>query len=129
MMRMAWRRLCADSFCNKAERQGCGVIWWVLGVAAIAMMLAFFARWQNGHISITRYVLPSVHVERGLRIVQVSDVHDARLGQENAQLLDAVRAVSPDMICITGDLVSRWTEDTSPMEALLKALISIAPVF
>ncbi len=63
----------------------------------------------------------------GFRVVQLSDLHGACFGRENARLLRAVRAEEPDLIALTGDLVDSRS-DLAQTEALLTRLTEIAPV-
>ena len=64
----------------------------------------------------------------GFRIVQLSDVHGAVFGEDNARLLRAVRDAKPDLIALTGDLADRDT-DMADIDALLAGLTAIAPVY
>lgn len=64
----------------------------------------------------------------GFRIVQLSDVHGAVFGKDNARLLSAVCAAKPDLIALTGDLADKNTE-LSMVEPLLRALSEIAPTY
>ncbi|MDR2615429.1 MAG: metallophosphoesterase [Oscillospiraceae bacterium] len=64
----------------------------------------------------------------GYRITVVSDLHAAVFGKDNARLLDAVRAASPDIIALTGDV----TDDRGQIPDVLKTvrgLVEIAPVY
>lgn len=63
-----------------------------------------------------------------LRIVQLSDLHGYRFGQESELLLKAVRRAKPDLICITGDLFDEGTE-LSMLPGLLRGLCALAPTF
>lgn len=62
------------------------------------------------------------------RMVMVSDVHKRQFGKNNKRLVAAVAAAKPEVIILTGDLVSRSMEDFSQTDALLKGLASIAPM-
>jgi predicted MPP superfamily phosphohydrolase len=68
----------------------------------------------------------------GYKIVQLSDLHAASFGSGNSQLLGAVEKEHPNIIVITGDLV---TYNDSPavidtvIGPLVKALCRIAPVY
>ena len=73
-----------------------------LGTAAVGWIA-----WDNFRLTVTRYDveladLPSAF--DGFAIAQVSDLHNARFGKEQSKLIDAIKAASPDMIAITGDL-------------------------
>lgn len=61
----------------------------------------------------------------GYRIVQFSDTH---LGTYNGrtefveEFVDSINALNPDMICFTGDLVSRQTSEALPYKDILSKL-------
>ncbi len=66
---------------------------------------------------------------RGFRIAQVSDLHNARFGEGQRGLLDAIRGAAPDLIAVTGDLVdSRRTGLEAAME-FIRGAVLIAPVY
>ena len=67
----------------------------------------------------------------GFRIVQLSDLHGSRFGENNARLLEAVTAEGPDIIALTGDFLDEGeTERELPeLEALVRELSAIAPVY
>lgn len=64
----------------------------------------------------------------GFRVVQLSDVHGAVYGKENARLLRAVEKAKPDLIAITGDLADKNT-DLTELDTLLAGLAELAPVW
>ncbi|UOO37620.1 metallophosphoesterase [Oscillospiraceae bacterium CM] len=64
----------------------------------------------------------------GYRIVQLSDIHAAVLGQNNATLLAAVQKARPNIIVITGDLIDS-KNDLPIVSPLVQALTGIAPVY
>lgn len=65
----------------------------------------------------------------GIRAVHISDLHRRTFGRNNSRLCKRVRLEKPDIILITGDLVTRSCTDFSVAESTLKALCNIAPVF
>lgn len=67
----------------------------------------------------------------GFCIVQLSDLHGSRFGENNARLLEAVAAEGPDIIALTGDFLDEGeTERELPeLEALVRELSAIAPVY
>ena len=65
----------------------------------------------------------------GIKIAHISDLHKRRFGMNNERLVEKVKAEKPDIIIISGDLVSRSETDFSPAEALLKGLHELAPVY
>jgi len=65
----------------------------------------------------------------GVRIAHISDIHKRRFGSGNSRICEKVRQEKPDMIFVTGDLISRYETDLSMAEATLKGLSDIAPVY
>lgn len=64
----------------------------------------------------------------GFRVVQLSDLHSARFGRENARLVRRVRELSPDLIVFTGDM-SGVAGELGAVEELLRGLRGVAPVY
>jgi len=64
-----------------------------------------------------------------LKIVQISDLHKRHIGDENCRLVDMIREENPDIIFVTGDLVTRDCYDFTEAERLLKKLNEIAHVY
>lgn len=61
----------------------------------------------------------------GLRIVHISDLHlDGWVGHEKElqQRVDEINALSPDIICFTGDLVSMSPDELKPFVPILRQL-------
>lgn len=64
-----------------------------------------------------------------IKIVQAADLHKRRFGKNNKRLRKRISAEKPDIILITGDLVSRSCTDLSTAEATLRALTDVAPTY
>lgn len=65
----------------------------------------------------------------GFRIAQVSDLHDKRFGPGQEGLLSALRAVKPDCIVMTGDLIDRRRKGGEPAAEFVRGAVKIAPVY
>lgn len=66
---------------------------------------------------------------KGICAVQISDLHKRTFGRNNRYLCNQVRRENPDMILITGDLISRSCKNFHCARETLKTLCKIAPVF
>lgn len=66
---------------------------------------------------------------KGICAVQISDLHKRTFGRNNQFLCDQVRREDPDIILVTGDLISRKCKDFHCAGETLKTLCGIAPVF
>lgn len=67
----------------------------------------------------------------GFRIVQLSDLHGSRFGEDNSRLIEAVAAEEPDLIALTGDFLDegRAESELPELEALARELVQLAPVY
>lgn len=68
-------------------------------------------------------------ISTSIRIVHLSDLHNAEFGDGNCELIMLVADQNPDLILITGDMLNRDEEDVSVITALLPRLADIAPVY
>lgn len=83
-----------------------------LAVVLIIVLLTIilFVWINNKWITISEYVISSPDIPAafdGARIVQVSDLHNATFGGDQAALLGKVAAAEPDVVFVTGDLVDK----------------------
>ena len=79
----------------------------------------------NYGLSVSRYDLSVTGLPAsfsGTRIVQISDLHNASFGAGNERLLERIDALKPDLILVTGDLISSGDTDFSPALALMTGL-------
>lgn len=65
----------------------------------------------------------------GFRVAQVSDLHNAEFGENNAKLLQLLSECQPDMIAITGDLIDANHTDIETALAFANEAVKIAPVY
>lgn len=96
------------------------------------VFIVIFLYVNNHWIVVSEHVYESERVPSsfdGMRIVQVSDLHDALFGQNQEKLVKKVKASKPDAIFITGDLVdsNRYNLDQS-LQAV-KQFIQLADVY
>lgn len=100
----------------------------ILGVIIIGV----FCHYENHHLVMTQYVYKNekLPVEfDGYRIVQLSDLHNAQFGKDNAKLIEKMALLSPDMIVITGDIVDSDHSDISRTVQLVEELCKLSPVY
>ncbi len=79
---------------------------------------------------ITRnYVINSDKIEKDVRIVQVTDLHNIEFGKDNINLVDKIKFLNPDIICVTGDMINDHEYDYSKIITLLNQLTQITDVY
>ncbi|AIG26627.1 metallophosphoesterase [Brevibacillus laterosporus] len=88
--------------------------------------------WGNTAIQTTKININSEKIPEsfdGFTIVQVSDLHNAEFGNNQSTLLNAIKAVSPDFIAVTGDLIDSNHTDVAKAMEFINGAIEIAPVY
>lgn len=100
----------------------------IVGVFIVVLMLGISLFTSSHALTTTHYTLSSTTIS-SLRIVQLTDLHNSEFGEENSRLIDAVRAQSPDLILLTGDLLNSNEQRTDIATNLITQLCEIAPVY
>ncbi|MBR5157264.1 MAG: metallophosphoesterase [Clostridia bacterium] len=77
----------------------------------------------------TFYSVSSLKADSGLRVIQLSDLHNTSYGEKNKKLLDRVEALKPDIIILTGDIVDSAKENIGYAVDLGEQLSKIAPSY
>ncbi|MDD4568858.1 MAG: metallophosphoesterase [Tepidanaerobacteraceae bacterium] len=101
-------------------------------VAAIIATTSIFCLWQNNAITTTEIDYSNTKIPdefNGFRIVHISDLHNKKFGKNQERLLRKIRAVSPDIIVVTGDLIDRRKYDLDTAIVFINGAIKIAPVY
>lgn len=91
-----------------------------------------FADYGNNALEITKYYSPKgLYNEKlkGMKIVHLSDLQYKTFGDANKDLIDNVKALEPNIIVFTGDLLDRRFREFTVGLELMSQLIEICPVF
>ncbi len=100
-------------------------------VAAAAILTTALLLDSRYNIDVTEYELSFVNLPAdfdGYRIALVSDLHGWSFGEDNERLIQKIRSTKPDLIAITGDMVSK-SRDFEAVEDLLDGLFGLAPMY
>lgn len=104
-------------------------------IISLFCLMIIFLGWniyQNQHIYINEVTIKSDALPadfQGYKIVQVSDLHNAEFGENNQDLLLAIKDCSPDIIVITGDIVDSWKTDVEIARTFVNNASEIATVY
>ena len=105
---------------------------WLVIIAALLIILVVWIIQGNTRLELTEYIVASSEVPEAFtcfEIAQISDLHNAELGEENSKLLELLSEVEPHIIVLTGDLIdSRQTDIEIALDFAGKAA-QIAPVY
>lgn len=99
---------------------------------AVGVML-FVAMWWGALVTRSQYEVKEVTLEfsnlpyqfDGYRIAQISDIHLGTYGSDTtfmSKIVDKVNELKPDLICFTGDIVNRQTDEAYPFKPVLSRL-------
>ncbi|MEG1061160.1 MAG: metallophosphoesterase [Oscillospiraceae bacterium] len=78
----------------------------IITISAAAVAIYFCLLFIGRRLTVKHYEIVSKKVYREVRIVQISDLHGNSFGENNADLLDPVIKQKPDMVVLTGDIVT-----------------------
>ncbi len=81
---------------------------------------------------VSRYKISSPALPKefdGLKIIQLSDLHNKVFGNSNAQLVKLIADEEPDMIFMTGDMISHNAPHIQEFLKLAERLAKIAPIY
>ena len=105
---------------------------WLCVIATCLVVLTVWVIQDNTRLELTEYNVISSKVPESFacfEIAQISDLHNAELGEGNSDLLILLSQVASDVIVLTGDLIdSRQTDIEIALDFAAKAS-RIAPVY
>ena len=103
-----------------------GMIFVSIAAASIVVLCNYL---ENRNFRETFYITSSIKIDSPVRVIQLSDLHAASYGEENSKLLARVRALEPDVIICTGDMVNSTWDDRDQAVSLAHELAKIAPAY
>ena len=104
-------------------------LWILAAVLCLCVLLGWEVYRSNYCLTTKHYEVQSEKINAPIRIVHLSDLHNAQFGENNEDLLTLVREQEPDLILFTGDLVTGWVKETNVAMDLVKKLAEIAPLY
>ena len=88
--------------------------------------------YDNNTVGITRYEISSFKLPEefhGYKILQLSDLHSKKFGKDNQRLLQLIDKEKPDIIVMTGDMVSSTDDSYDVFYTLVEKLTAKYPVY
>jgi len=109
-------------------------IW--IAAAAVALVvlvvLMVWILWADKALELSLYTVTAEALPEefdGFRIAQISDLHNAQMGENNQKLTAMLKSAKPDVIVITGDLIdSRRTQIPVALDFVRQAA-AVAPCY
>lgn len=101
-------------------------------LTALLSVLIIWTIWGNTALTVNTITISNRRIPTsfsGFKIAQVSDLHNAEFGENNARLLKLLSKNEPDIIVITGDLIDAQHTNIDIALNFVKEAIQIAPVY
>ncbi len=98
----------------------------------IAAAVAGWLLWGNSALMVSCYRIGIENLPagfEGVRIAQISDLHNAEFGRDNEKLLARLRKTVPDIIVITGDLIDSRKTNMEVSLAFAREAAKLAPCY
>ncbi len=100
--------------------------------AALAVVFCGFFMFENKSLTVSKYTVKSVKIPNklnGLKIVQISDLQDAKFGPRNKRLINKIKSLKPDIIVITGDIIDCHRTDIYSALNFVKRISGFCPTY
>ena len=75
------------------------------------------------------YYTVEANINTPIRIVHLTDLHNAEFGKNNSKLIEKVSEQNPDVIFMTGDMLNEDDENVDVVVNLVTELSKIAPIY
>ena len=101
----------------------------VIIVLISTAVLGLIYMYIESRMLITRRYSIDIGLKESIRAVHISDIHKKKYPHDWQRLVTRVKALDPDVIFITGDLVSRSEREFACKGVLIKRLSELCPVY
>ncbi len=96
----------------------------------MALLAALLVHIQgNRQFEVTYYQLSSEKITTPIKFVVLSDLHSVEYGENNVELVEAVKKEKPDFIAMIGDMLNQDDGDATVIENLCRDLKEVAPIY
>ncbi|MEK4694463.1 metallophosphoesterase [Bacillus sp. FSL M8-0063] len=104
----------------------------IILLISILVSFSIFLYSQNNLISIIEVNITSNKIPssfKGFKILQISDLHNKKFGDNQKTLIQKVKSINPDIIAITGDLIDSKSYDAEVSLELIRGLVKEYPIY
>ena len=101
-------------------------------IVLVIVLISAFLYWQNRGITINYIQYKNKKIPsalEGYKILQVSDLHNTKFGQNQKHLIRYTKRLKPDLIVITGDIIDCHRVNVDLAIQYVRVATKIAPVY
>ena len=117
---------------NKKKLVAYICIFLMILIIGISSFIYIGVKVNEGKIDITEYSIINEKIPtefNDFKIVQLSDFHSKGYGGTTDKIIEEIKNINPDIVVMTGDMISWDIKNIEELEKLIKALVSIFPVY
>ena len=104
----------------------------IIGLCIVLAILIPFFIWQNNYLTETTYEYNVSDIDpalNGMKIAQISDLHNKKFGKGQKNLLQKLEKYQPDIIFVTGDVIDSNHTNVEVALEFLEGAVKIAPTY
>ena len=104
----------------------------IIGLCIVLAILIPFFIWQNNYLMETTYEYNVSDIDPaldGMKIAQISDLHNKKFGKGQKNLLQKLEKYQPDIIFVTGDVIDSNHTNVEVALEFLEGAVKIAPTY
>lgn len=98
----------------------------------LILIVVFLYTYLSKKVDITRYTVKSDKISKlfdDYTIVQLSDFHSKGYNDTTGIIINEIEKINPDIIVMTGDMISWDVENIDELQSLIKSLITNYPIY
>lgn len=106
------------------------MIFWILFLLLILLGIWFCI--EQHVLRVRKQTLSLEHLPAGwdgVSLLQITDLHHRQMGRGNCRIIRQAQQLQPDVIVLTGDMISRDMQDFHEISSFLQALSKISPTY
>ena len=89
---------------------------WFIAIAVVAVLAVVCLFAFSEKLSVSEYTIRTDKVSSSITVVQISDLHNCVFGEGNRDLLEAIDALRPDIVALTGDIADPRSDKTPSID-------------
>jgi predicted MPP superfamily phosphohydrolase len=101
--------------------------WIVLLIASVLLLILLLVVTDN-RLTVRRYTVVTDKIEGTIRVVMVSDLHSATFGENEEDLIRAIKREGPDVVVFVGDMCDNW-ETRECAEDIFREITPLYPCY
>lgn len=104
----------------------------ILSLLFILILIIIYLYFENNYIKITNIDIVDSKIPsefKDFTIVHISDLHNKQFGKNQKNIISKINKISPDIIVITGDLISSYSTNLDIAIDFINNAIKVAPIY